>query len=131
MKSTVLQDSSSAQRRGEGSFGVAGHQSCISCRSPRALDNRDIESIAGTVASDFDQGSDLRQSTLGPGGVPRLPGILRTATRGWPIRSGVVRRHGEPLSRLGQPPAIPATRTRLKEPAVPSFVRVTTRGGYD
>ena len=49
MRSTVLQDSSSAQRRGEGSFGVAGHQSCISYRSPRALDNRDIESIAGTV----------------------------------------------------------------------------------
>jgi hypothetical protein len=39
VRSTVLQDSSSGQRRGEGSFGVAGHQSCISYRSPRALDN--------------------------------------------------------------------------------------------
>ena len=51
MRSTVLQDSSSAQRRGEGSFGVAGHQSCISYRSPRTLDNRDIESIAGCSAT--------------------------------------------------------------------------------
>ena len=44
MRSTVLQESSSAQRRGEGSFGVAGHQSCISYRSPRTLDNQDISS---------------------------------------------------------------------------------------
>ena len=60
------------------------------------------------------QGPNPRQPALGPGRVPRLPRILRTAPRGGPARPGSVRRHGDPLSRLGQPSAIPDT--RLTEP---------------
>src|SRR5580704_280531 len=62
------------------------------------------------------QGPDPGQSALSPGRVPRLPRTLRATPRGRPRRPGPVRRHGDPLPRLGQPPTIPDT--RLTEPVV-------------